>query len=233
MSQENERDNEAVNEEVNDAVVDEEIVEDEEAEEKTNKFARFFKKESKAHKCTDSNLLIDALSLIRDVCLCFIVAYCLANFVINPIRVDGSSMYPTIEHGDVGFSNIIGYKLFDVKRFDIVVVFEDSLNEYVIKRVIGLPGETIQYKDNQLLVNGQVIEEDFLDETYCSEMSLLMNDNFTENYGPVTLSDEEYFIVGDNRPKSSDSRSFGAITKDQIKSKDTFIIYPFAHFGSK
>lgn len=198
-----------------------------------NIFESFFKKEKKKSKLSETNLLIDFLALIRDICVCFLIAYCIANFLINPIRVDGSSMYPTIEHGDVGFSNIIGYKLFDVERFDIVVVFEDSLDEYVIKRVIGLPNETVQYIDNQLYINGQSMSEEFLDEAYCSEMSMLMNDNFTEDFGPVTLKENEYFIMGDNRPKSSDSRSFGAITKEQIKSKNTFILYPFSHFGSK
>lgn len=208
-------------------------VEEKKQEERFGFLRKYGKKEKKVRKCTDSNLLIDTLSLLRDVCACFIVAYCIANFIVNPIRVDGSSMYPTIEHGDVGVSNIIGFKMFGVERFDIVVVYEDSLDEYVIKRVVGLPGESVEYRDNQLYVNGEMIAEEFLDEAYCSEMSMLMNDNFTENYGPITLGDEEYFIVGDNRPKSSDSRSFGAVTKDQIKSKETFILYPFAHFGKK
>lgn len=199
---------------------------------KETKRKRLFKNKN-SHKRSDSNLFIDILTFIRDVFACFVVAYLIANFVINPIRVDGSSMYPTIEHGNVGFSNILFYELFDVERFDIVVVYEDSLDEFVIKRVIGLPGETIQYKDNELYVNGKVIDEDFLDEAYCSEMSMLMNDNFTEDYGPTTLSEDEYFIVGDNRPKSSDSRSFGPINKSQIKSKDTFVLYPFSSFGIK
>ena len=216
----------SVNEEFNDS---KDVIE----EIKETKRKRLFSKKKQTLKRSDSNLFIDILSLIRDVFACFVVAYVIANFIINPIRVDGSSMHPTIEHGDVGFSNILSYKLFDVKRFDIVVVFEDSLDEYVIKRVIGLPGETIQYKDNELYVNGKVVDEDFLDETYCNEMSMLMNDNFTDDFGPTTLSENEYFIVGDNRPKSSDSRTFGAIDKSQIKSKDTFVLYPFSNFGMK
>lgn len=190
-------------------------------------------KETRKRKYRDSNLLIDILSLVRDICVCFLISYIVATFIFKPIKVEGSSMYPTIHHGDIGFSNIFSYSMSGVKRFDIVVLYEDSLKEYVIKRVVGLPNETVEYLDNQLYINGVVIEEDFLDKDYCNEMSMLMNDNFTDNYGPITLKENEYFVVGDNRPKSSDSRIFGPVSKEQIESKGTFVVYPFYNFGSK
>ncbi|MBE6114348.1 MAG: signal peptidase I [Erysipelotrichaceae bacterium] len=204
-------------------------VEVEEVKEKTSDLS----KETKKKKYKDTNIVIDVLSLMRDICVCFLISYVVATFIFKPIKVDGSSMYPTIHHGDIGFSNIFSYSVGGVERFDIVVLYEESLNEYVIKRVIGLPNETIEYLDNQLYVDGVVVSEDFLDKDYCNEMSMLMNDNFTDNYGPVTLQENEYFVVGDNRPKSSDSRIFGPVTLEQIESKGTFVVYPFYNFGIK
>ena len=81
------------------------------------------------------------------------------KFIVSPIKVNGTSMMTTLHDGDIMILNIIGYRFDEINRFDIVVV--DEGNEYLIKRVIGLPGEEIEYKDNQLYINGKKVKENY------------------------------------------------------------------------
>ena len=97
---------------------------------------------------------------------------------MSPIRVDGDSMNPTLENGDIMILNEIGYKTGGLKRFDIVVI--DTEDDVIIKRVIGLPNETITYQDNHLLINGELIETDF-DFADTEDIFESENDNVYEN----------------------------------------------------
>lgn len=191
-------------------------------------------KQNKEGKKTDNkqnSILIELLDVIRSVAVWFFITWLVATYVAKPIRIDGTSMYPTLHHGDFGFSNIIGLKMGELRRFEVVVVYEPWLNDFVIKRIIGLPGETVSYKDNQLLINGAPVEEQFFDEEYTTSMMAKTNDYFTNDFSEVTLGLDEYFIMGDNRPKSSDSREYGPIKKSQIISKSTLILFPFQNIG--
>ena len=138
-------------------------------------------------------------------------------YIVTPIRVNGSSMDDTLNNGDIMILNIINYRFNDIKRFDIVVVDEE--HEPLIKRIIGLPGESIEYKDNKLYVNGKFVEDKF--GTY-------ETDDFYYN-----VPDGEYFVLGDNRTNSMDSRVFGSFKKKQIKGKTKLTIFPFNRFGNK
>ena len=149
-------------------------------------------------------------------------------FVITPVRVNGSSMEPTLEEGDIMLLNKLSYKFGDVKRFDIIVIRDDDDDEDIIKRVIGLPGERIEYKDNILYVNGKKVDEKFTKE-YSDEL----NDYSIDNLESETIPEDYYFVLGDNRPKSKDSTELGFIHKDKIKGKASFTIFPFSRFGSK
>ncbi len=139
------------------------------------------------------------------------------KLVVSPIKVNGNSMFKTLHDGDIMILNIIGYRFSDVERFDIVVV--DEGDEYLIKRVIGLPGETIEYRDNQLYVNGKKVKEN-----YSSEKT----DDFK-----VKVSKDSYFVLGDNRTNSLDSRYFGAFKRKKILGKTKLTIFPFNRFGNK
>ena len=139
------------------------------------------------------------------------------KFVVSPIKVNGSSMFKTLHDGDIMILNIIGYRFSDVERFDIVVV--DEGDEYLIKRVIGLPGETIEYKDNQLYVNGKKVKENYGSEK-------------TDDV-KVKVSKDSYFVLGDNRTNSLDSRYFGAFKRKKILGKTKLTIFPFNRFGNK
>ncbi len=139
------------------------------------------------------------------------------KFVVSPIKVNGTSMMTTLHDGDIMILNIIGYRFDEINRFDIVVV--DEGNEYLIKRVIGLPGEEIEYKDNQLYINGKKVKENY-------------GSQVTEDF-KVKVKKNSYFVLGDNRTNSLDSRHFGAFKKDRIIGKTSLIIFPFNRFGEK
>ncbi len=138
-------------------------------------------------------------------------------YIFSPIRVSGESMHPTLEDKDIMILNEYYYRFNDIKRFDIIVIKLD--NEYIIKRVIGLPGEKIEYKDNNLYVNDKKIKENFSHEKTI---------DFKAN-----VSKDGYFVLGDNRVNSTDSRVLGAITKDKIKGKTNLTIFPFNRLGDK
>jgi len=156
--------------------------------------------------------------LIITVVLGVAIAYLLMTFVLTSVVVSGSSMYPTLHDGDYGFSFILTKNL-KVERFDIVVVKHEE--DLIVKRIIGMPGETIKYSDNKLYVNGEYVEEDFLDE------------NTKTNDFEYTLGEGEYYVLGDNRSSSKDSRAYGTFTIDDFVSSNVFVIWPFTHFGLK
>lgn len=155
--------------------------------------------------------------------LVIVIALLIKNYIFTPIRVNGSSMEPTLKDGDIMILNEIGYHLNGVKRFDIVVVKKDNDNDRIIKRVIGLPGETVAFKDNKLFINGEVVEENFShDVTHNFDLSEI---------DETIIPDDYYFVVGDNRGNSKDSRIIGLINKSEIKGKTSLIIFPFNKIG--
>ena len=143
-----------------------------------------------------------------------LVVVLIKTFVVSPIRVNGASMDPTLNDKDIMLLDEISYRFSDIERFDIVVVKEED--EYLIKRVIGLPGETVEYKNDKLYIDGKYVKEDFKHkETF----------DFS-----TTLGKDEYFIMGDNRTNSTDSRVFGPISRDKIMGKTSLTILPISRF---
>ena len=135
------------------------------------------------------------------------------SFIATPILVKGRSMYDTLSGNEMMILN----KLAKIDRYDIVVV-DNEVDDYIIKRVIALPGETIYCQDDEIYVNGKKIKDDFAyGETY----------DFTE----IELQDDEYFVMGDNREISKDSRMIGPVTRKEIKGTTRFILYPFSKIG--
>lgn len=137
------------------------------------------------------------------------------TFIITPVRVDGDSMKNTLKNGDI----LLLYKLSSIDRFDIIVLDEEKDNEKIIKRVIGLPGETVAIKKEKIYINDKVIDDEY---AYGQ----------TSDYNKVTLKDDEYFILGDNRLISKDSRYFGPIKDNEIKGKIVFRLFPFTKIGT-
>ena len=167
--------------------------------------------------------VIDFIKEISVYVIIILIIILLKIYVISPIRVNGTSMDPTLENGDIMILNKIGYRITKIKRFDIVVIkYKDEL---LIKRVIGLPGEKIKYVNNTLYVNGKKLDEEF-DKTYTYNFSL-------KEIGSTTVPDDSYFVLGDNREVSKDSRSIGFIDREDIVGKSSLTLFPFNRFGTK
>ena len=135
-------------------------------------------------------------------------------FIVTPVRVSGNSMIPTLSNGEIMLLN----KLSDINRYDIVVISKDVAGEEIIKRIIGMPGDSIEYKNNELYINDEVVKD-------------IYGFGATEDFNKVFLGSDEYWVMGDNRDVSLDSRVFGKIKEDYIKGVTSFILYPFNKFG--
>lgn len=146
--------------------------------------------------------------------LIIIAVILIRTFIITPVRVDGASMNQTLKNGEI----LLLYKLANINYGDIVVIDEEKENEIIIKRIIGMPGDTVKIKDNTVYVNDEILEEDY---AYGE----------TSDYEEITLGEDEYFILGDNRPISKDSRYFGPVKKDEIIGKVIFRLWPINKFG--
>lgn len=144
-----------------------------------------------------------------------IVVVLIRTFIITPVKVDGDSMKETLNDNDI----LLLYKLGSIKRFDIVVLDEAYDNEKIIKRVIGMPGETVSIKNDKIYINGKVIDNSFAYGT-------------TSDVDKIELGEDEYFILGDNRLISKDSRYFGPVTKSEIIGKVVFRLFPFNKIGT-
>jgi signal peptidase I len=144
----------------------------------------------------------------------FVVALLINLFVIQSTYVHGTSMEPNLHTDQRLIVEKVSYRLRPPHRGDIVVVAIDTSDVPLIKRVIGLPGETVQIRDNRVWVDGIVLEERYL------------ADVAQRNYGPVEVPPGHVFVMGDNRSASNDSRVFGAVPMDQIVGRAWLSFWP-------
>ena len=144
-----------------------------------------------------------------------IVVVLIRTFLITPIRVNGSSMYPTLKDKEIMILNKIGKTVNGIDRFDIVVLKEE---DYLIKRVIALPGEKISCQNGNIYINGKKLKDKY-------------GSGLTSDFEPIEVPKDSYFVMGDNRENSKDSRYIGPINKKEIKGKTSFILFPFKNFG--
>ena len=182
-------------------------------------------------KVKKESFTIEILDLVRTILICFIVVFLCTQFLFKPVRVDGKSMYPTLEDKEYGFSNVLSVLMNDFHRFDVVVVNYAPTDTQWVKRIIGLPNETIEYRDNKLYINGKYMKEAFFDKKYVASQTQNGEYPFTENFGPIVLKEDEYFLMGDNRQVSFDSRRVGPFLGKDIISKSVFVYYPFDKIG--
>jgi signal peptidase I, bacterial type len=175
-----------------------------------------------------SGLWSETRSLLRDIFFAIVVAVLIVVFIVQPVRVEGQSMMPRLFDQDRIFVNKFIYPLREwlgdrepIKRGDIVVLlFPDDPSKSYIKRVVGLPGEKIQIENGRLYVDGTLIDEPYLNTDYVS---------FDEE-GPTEVKAHHYFVMGDNRRNSSDSRAWGLVPEKYIYGKAIFRYYPFLPF---
>lgn len=174
----------------------------------------------------NSSLTKDIIDMLIYVSVLVAVILLIHTFVGEQVKVRGTSMENTLLDEDRLFLEKISYNLDKPKRFDIVVFHPKNTSDktYYIKRIIGLPGETIQIVDSKIYINNVLLEENFGKED--------MIDPGIAGQG-ILLSEDEYFVLGDNRNNSTDSRfpSVGAVTLDSIQGKAWLRILPISQFG--
>ncbi|WP_033829240.1 signal peptidase I [Bacillus andreraoultii] len=161
---------------------------------------------------------------IKIIVIAALLAAAIRYFLFTPIIVDGESMMPTLEDRDRMIVNRLSYKVGEPKRFDIVVFHATEEKDY-IKRVIGLPGDKIEYKDDTLYINGKKIDEPYLKEYKKELIGGTLTDPFT-----VEVPKGHVFVMGDNRRYSKDSRHIGPIPIDEILGKANIIYWPLEDF---
>lgn len=170
---------------------------------------------------------------IKALLIAFGLAAIIRVFLFTPIVVDGVSMMPTLADGDRMIVNKIGYTIGEPNRFDIVVFHAEETKDY-IKRIIGLPGEEIEYRDDILYINGKAIEEPYLDkfkEEKIEDGPLTENFVLEEKIQSNVVPEGHVFVLGDNRRKSKDSRQIGAVPIDEIIGSTKIVFWPFNDFG--
>lgn len=167
-------------------------------------------------KTKKDNLLIESLDWLRWIVICLALLYIVPTFIFRPLQVHGPSMYPTLEDGEPFVTNVAAYLIFGVDRFDVVALKDEVSGDQWVKRIIALPNETIEFKDGRLYINDELMEEPFLSDS-----------TSTRDFGPIMLKDKEYFVMGDNRENSLDSRVRGPINKRDFLGKYAYVYYPF------
>lgn len=203
------------------------------------------KNELRYNEDDERTLLEDILGFIKVFVVSAIVILLFVNFVAHPVRVDGRSMYPTLKDGEFGFTNVGGVLLNGVEREDIVVVTmeEEGQKTHWVKRVIGLPGDTVSCVNDVVYINGKVLDEtkyiapdyrqSLVDKFgYFNKVPNADNTN-VEDFEEVKLGDDEYYVMGDNRPYSKDSRYVGPVKKSQIFAKKMLVLLPISDIGVK
>lgn len=166
----------------------------------------------------------EAISTLRYLVAVVLITFFIITFVGVRTQVIGTSMSPTLSGGDNLIVEKITYRFSEPKRFDIIVFPYQNTNKHYIKRIIGLPGETVQIIDGYVYINGEL-----LDENYGN--AVMENAGIAAN--PIVLGEDEYFVLGDNRNNSEDSRfgAVGNIHKKDIDGRAWLRIWPFDQFG--
>lgn len=173
------------------------------------------------------NFLSFSIETIRVFIICLIVIFIIRSFVIQPFFVKGASMQPNFSDGDYLIVDEIGYKIGEPKRGDVIVFrYPKDPSEYFIKRIIGLPGETLDIRDNSITIYN---EESPMGITL-DEAGYLPESNVTLGSFYIELGEDEYYVLGDNRTASSDSRKWGVLEENLIIGKAWVRAWPFGKF---
>ena len=163
---------------------------------------------------------------VKSIGIALVIVLFLNHFVFNLSTVQGYSMEPTLEEKEWLFINRVVYLFGEPERGDIVILRDPKRdlgrNQYLVKRVIGVPGDTVEIRGGKLYINGEWFEEPYIDTP--------IEDG---DMAPVTIGEDEYFVMGDNRHwrSSLDSREFGPVPESLIKGRADFVIWPLSRAG--
>ena len=174
------------------------------------------------------------LSIIWSWIWSFIVAFIIVGgvyfFLGRPFTVSGASMYPTLHNGD----RMVLSKVGDIHRFDVVILKAPDENVEYIKRVIGMPGDTVEMKSGVLYINGKKVDQPFINTEALAKQTVFIDDFTLESLtGESKVPEGKYFVLGDNRGVSKDSRMIGFIDRSAIEGKAVFTIWPFGRIGGQ
>ncbi len=183
--------------------------------------------ENEESRAKAKKILTNVLVVMVCIFVAFILASVVTSFVAHPTKVEGESMETTLTDGDTVIIQKMSYYFGSPERYDVVVFPVYNSDTYYIKRVIGLPGETVQIEEGKVFINGKELEDD----TYGKDEYI---DDPGDAAEPITLASDEYFVLGDNRNMSTDSRNsyVGVIKKRSIAGKAWKRVLPFSKFGS-
>jgi signal peptidase I len=160
----------------------------------------------------------------RDLVMSLIIAAVVILFIYQPVQVEGTSMEPALVNEERIFINKFTYRfgIEKIGRGDMVVFrFPEDPSKSFIKRVIGLPGDDVRMDNGRVFVNGKLLEEPYLPAS----------SRDTASWGPSKIAEDYYFVLGDHRSSSNDSRNWGAVHRDLIYGKAVFVYWPFSKLG--
>ncbi len=169
--------------------------------------------------------LIGAIAWFRDLLLSVLIAVLVILFLYRPVKVEGTSMMPSLYDQERLFINQFSYKFGfgDIRRGDTVVfLFPEDPTKSYIKRVIGLPGDTVAVDEGYVIVNGKKLVENYIPPEYRDDRS----------YSPTVVPSDDYFVLGDHRVSSNDSRAWGFVPRNYIYGKAVFVFWPLDRVGS-
>jgi signal peptidase I len=162
-------------------------------------------------------------SWTRDLAVALGLAIVVMIFLYQPVKVEGTSMNPLLSDQERIFINKFIYRFEPIERGDVVVFWYPlDRSKSFIKRVVGLPGETIEIRDGHLYINGDELADQYVPPGYIDG----------SNYGPRHIPPGDYFVMGDHRDSSNDSRVFGPVPRSYVYGKAVFAYWPVDHFGS-
>jgi signal peptidase I len=160
---------------------------------------------------------------VRDLAVAMSLALIIIVFLYQPVKVEGTSMAPLLSDQERIFINKFVYRFEPIERGDVVVFWYPlDRSKSFIKRVVGLPGETIELRRGHLFIGDRELSESYVPASFFDGSS----------YGPLQIPGNSYFVMGDHRDSSNDSRMFGAVSREFIYGKAVFAYWPVDHFGS-
>jgi signal peptidase I len=161
-------------------------------------------------------------SLAKDFALALLLALFVLIFLFQPFRVDGESMLPRFQDHERIIVNKLSYRLGEIQRGDVVVFwFPADANKSFVKRVVGMPGEVVEIQQGRVHINGELLEEDYVPEEF----------RLREDHGPMLVRRGYYYVLGDHRTRSYDSRAWGLVPERYIYGKAVLTYWPPRRVG--
>ena len=190
----------------------------------------FIPRNMRKRKVPKPTIWEELFSWIASFAVSFAILALLFILVGKPFTVSGQSLYPTLHNND----RMLMSKLGDINRFDVVVLHAPDQDKEYIKRVIGMPGDTVEVKEGKLYINGQPVEQPFINKEILVNKTVYIDDfTLQELTGESKVPEGKYFVMGDNRGVSRDSRMIGFIDRTAIEGKAVFTIWPYNRIGAQ